>query len=128
MYHKIHPSKAYNSVVLLHTELGNHHQYLISEHFYHLKKKPRIHWAVSPLSLPSFNSHNYQSTFCFHTFTYLHFICTESCNLWPFMTDFLSFACCSRLIQVIVCINILFLFITKQSLLFLQIFCFLGVF
>lgn len=45
-YHKIYPFEVYNSVVSIFTKSCNHHQYLISENYYHHKKKTHANYSL----------------------------------------------------------------------------------
>ena len=69
---KIHPFKAYNSVVFSRIpELCTHHHFLIPEYFHHHKKKPFQPLAVTPY-FPSPSP--WQPLICFLSLWYLHFL------------------------------------------------------
>lgn len=81
--HIIHLSKAYKQVVVsVFTQLLNHHQNLIFEHFYHPKKKSHIHF-----SQPHSQSQS-QAT------TNLLFVSVESYNSWSLVPGFFHLIWC----------------------------------
>ena len=108
--HVTHPSKMLsylsisclsNSVVLvLFTELHNHHHCLILDHFHHCikQKETRYPFAVTPQPLPS----NHQPTFCLFEFAHnRHPTSMDSYSICPIVSGFfyITFSMCVHVVK-----------------------------
>ena len=99
MYHKFHPLKVYDLLIIV-TELYNHHLDVSPGYFHHFKK------SLIPIdyhSHSSFSSGRRSFIFCLHGVAFSgHIIKMESCRMWPFMSPFITqhnifeiHSCCS---------------------------------